>query len=958
MKNIAKRLAALALVLALAAGMLEQTALASAALGAGLVDRTAELAEGVFWTAQSLWSESRSDLRTENYITYIPGNGVMPIIYNGSYVASWSTVTAAAAALEEQGYRVIAGINGGFFNGDSTIVGILMTEGVVRSLDLYNGTLLGFTWDGQVFIDEGRQMTKTVSWGTEDDAKQYRLTGFNALRNNDDLGGLYLYNQDFSSRVNYDTGRGCVAVVLTPVSDGDTGDDAGPSEPGGDVGDDVEPSEPGSGDVEGDAEPSEPGGGSAWDGWPPRPWGRNLEDDAGTLDSDDRDIGEDGEEPGEDGGDTGDDAQPSEPNKNVTMNGTLTLSVEEIIDTRAGDAFNGTLTDGRYMLYANYYNGNDGLLNDLRSLKAGQKVSVTVGGVSEQWADAAYGITGLYTLLRDGEIASGLPAAANPYTAVGVRADGSAVFYTIDGRQNGYSIGATYAQVAQRLQELGCVDAVALDGGGSTSFGATLPGRQKFGLLNRPSQTGRLLNNFIFFVEADGYAGMDPGVYLSSDTQVVFTGASLNVSAVTYGRWGEEVPSAASGVFEVMPDGFAAAPMWSATGGTIKGDGLSAVYTAGDAAGRYTIKADSRAELPVQVVDTLNSLQVTWEGCSAEECSLNLMPRESVDLSAAGTWMNLPVAMSDSNVTWEADTAIGTIDASGVFTAAGWNEAVTGNITASCGGQTATVQVTVQAYPFADIKDHWSADYLIRLYKLGLVSGYGQPDGTAIFLPDIELSRGELLVFITRLLHLDTDEYQDVTLPFADMDAIPEWMIPSVKAMYALRILNGSGADGMLYANVGGGVSREEAMTMLGRVLAEQVSQDLSGFADSDMVSEWARPYVETLVGLNVVQGSSGVLSPQSIITRGEAAKLLAEVYGLEKAELTPRPSGPEDDEPGTQEPGEPGETPDGPNQSGEATGDPVSTGEPVETPDGPNRPGEETGNPVSLDEPSADPLD
>ena len=776
MKKYARRVTALALALALAAGAAGQTAFASWALGTELVGRTTELAEGVSLTALKLWSASKSDLRTENYITYTPGGGVAPVVYSGTYVASRNTVAAAAAALEDQGYRVVAGVNGGFFNSDGTIVGMLMTGGVVRSLDVYNFALLGFTWDGQVFIDESR-ITKTVSWETEGVSDRYNLAGFNAYRNSDDLGGLYLYNQDFSSRVNHDTGRGCVAVVLSPVSDG-----------------------------------------------------------------------------------------------GVTMNGTLTLSVETIMDTKAGDAFNGTLTNGRYMLYANYYNGNDAVLDALRSLTPEQQVTVTVSGVSSRWADAAYGITGLYTLLREGEIVSGLPSAANPYTAVGVKEDGTAVFYTIDGRQSGYSVGATYAQVAQRLQELGCVAAVALDGGGSTVLGATLPGRQKFELLNQPSQSGRVVNNSIFLVAGDGDAGMDPGFYLSSDTQVVLAGASLNVSAAGYDQWGK----AAS---EMTPD-------WSATGGTVEGNGLTAVYTAGDTAGTYAVSAGSGAELPVRVVDALSRLTVAREGSAASVGSLTLQARDTVDLSASGQWWNLDVAMGDADVTWAVSGDIGTIDAQGRFTAG--RSAASGKITASAGGRTVTVGVTVQVnYPFTDIADHWSADYVMQLYELGLTNGYSQPDGTAVFQPDARLTRGEMFVLIARLLRVDTGKYQDSALPFADAGSIDGWLLPYVKAMYALGVLNGSSSGGRLYANVNSSVSREEAMTILGRILADQVSQDLSGFADSGSVSDWARPYVETLVALNVVQGSGGKLDPKSDVTRGEAAKLLAEISGLEKAELT-----------------------------------------------------------------------
>lgn len=96
-------------------------------------------------------------------------------------------------------------------------------------------------------------------------------------------------------------------------------------------------------------------------------------------------------------------------------------------------------------------------------------------------------------------------------------------------------------------------------------------------------------------------------------------------------------------------------------------------------------------------------------------------------------------------------------------------------------------------------------------------------------------------------------------------------------------------------------------MTLLGRVLADQAEADLSSFGDGDKVSGWARPYVETLVSQGIVEGSDGLLRPRNNITRGEAAKLLVSVAGLDKAELTPR-AGLE-----PQPPEQPAVDPDGP---------------------------------------------
>ena len=102
MKNFRKRCAALALAAALAFS-LAQPALASYALGTELSAQATPLGTGTTLTAQSLWSASKSDLRTEHYVTYTPNATVKPVIFSGTYVASTNTVASAAAQLEGEG---------------------------------------------------------------------------------------------------------------------------------------------------------------------------------------------------------------------------------------------------------------------------------------------------------------------------------------------------------------------------------------------------------------------------------------------------------------------------------------------------------------------------------------------------------------------------------------------------------------------------------------------------------------------------------------------------------------------------------------------------------------------------------------------------------------------------------------------------------------------------------------
>ena len=69
----------------------------------------------------------------------------------------------------------------------------------------------------------------------------------------------------------------------------------------------------------------------------------------------------------------------------------------------------------------------------------------------------------------------------NPRTAAGVLPDGRVVFVQVDGRQPGRSVGLSITETARLLDALGAVEAVNLDGGGSSAVAT------RDGLVNTPS---------------------------------------------------------------------------------------------------------------------------------------------------------------------------------------------------------------------------------------------------------------------------------------------------------------------------------------------------------------------------------------------------------------------------------------------------------------------------------------
>ena len=75
-------------------------------------------------------------------------------------------------------------------------------------------------------------------------------------------------------------------------------------------------------------------------------------------------------------------------------------------------------------------------------------------------------------------------ATHHPRTGIAVRADGTVILVTVDGRWPGFAGGMSLPCFAHLLKSIGAVDALNLDGGGSTTAWVNRPDG---GVVNRPS---------------------------------------------------------------------------------------------------------------------------------------------------------------------------------------------------------------------------------------------------------------------------------------------------------------------------------------------------------------------------------------------------------------------------------------------------------------------------------------
>ncbi|MCG9895450.1 MAG: phosphodiester glycosidase family protein [Fimbriimonadaceae bacterium] len=129
----------------------------------------------------------------------------------------------------------------------------------------------------------------------------------------------------------------------------------------------------------------------------------------------------------------------------------------------------------------------------LAGLKAGDSVRITGGITGFDLGGHEQAVGGGPLILEKGEakieVASeGFDApfstTRHPRTAVGVTPSGDLWLVVVDGRQAGVSRGVSLAELVDVMKELGCTDALNLDGGGSSEM--VLGGIS----LNRPSSAG------------------------------------------------------------------------------------------------------------------------------------------------------------------------------------------------------------------------------------------------------------------------------------------------------------------------------------------------------------------------------------------------------------------------------------------------------------------------------------
>ncbi len=312
------------------------------------------------------------------------------------------------------------------------------------------------------------------------------------------------------------------------------------------------------------------------------------------------------------------DMSNGEPSGILVMNGVVYHPI-------AASGFFGILDDGTAMI---------GSMEDYLALQAQRP-----GRVQE--AIATFG-----DLIRDGKIIAQNGGDRASRTAVGITATGKVVFMVLDGRQGDLSCGGDMMEIAQIMLDAGCVIAVNLDGGGSSTYVAREEGATELSVVSKPSDgISRSVSTSLLMVStAPSSTAFDHAVVNS--TYTYFTVGSSD-------RFNATAVSATGNVVD-MPEGV----KWELSDpamGTITEDGV------------FTASANGTVEVQMvldgNVIGSKKVHVVTPDNVYFEKKAINAIYGHEVILPVKAVYEGKAVAINEADVVLSLGTeSAGTIN--------------------------------------------------------------------------------------------------------------------------------------------------------------------------------------------------------------------------------------------------------------------------------------------------------
>lgn len=525
-------------------------------------------------------------------------------------------------------------------------------------------------------------------------------------------------------------------------------------------------------------------------------------------------------------------------------------------------------------------------------LHVGDSVEIEVTA-SDIWENALWVVGGGDVIVEEGKY---IPETADEYadkvryarTAVGITKSGEGIFFSVNGKKEGYSSGMTYSELADKMIELGAETVLNLDGGGSTTVGVKLPGNTDMKVMNYPTDGyPRGVSNAILFINTKEPDGIASNATLLPGTLFAMRGAEIELEEVFY-------DSSMTAVGDV--DGVYAEYVSLSDNAAVE-EGRITVTEGEESeielAAKYLLPNGSEISTfkTLYVPESLDSLEI-----SLKRDVLTFGQRTEVDINAE--YYGFDVASSPSAFSWRftennsdvttdgvlAENDVARLYSDGTLEVITEDKLVTATLVASYGEVSAETTLAVglpsvvidgfEALPESAEAGYKSEKAL--LLPKGSVS-YDEPMQIERFPSSFTVMYKGSFNDEADLL-ITTSEGDEMSIPYTvknDYAGVTGWS--------ELEAVVPESLDGKLFV-ISPFTSKNEKATVIDNFTATYGVEERY-FDDID--ENWAKSYIESLYGMGLTEGYTTddgrrLFDPLREITRAEFAKFVTLFKGLQ----------------------------------------------------------------------------
>lgn len=562
----------------------------------------------------------------------------------------------------------------------------------------------------------------------------------------------------------------------------------------------------------------------------------------------------------------------------------------------------------------------------------GTAASAVVSDLAGGWADVTNAVGGgnllinggvlRYTSTYDQSIANTLTSRS----AVGIKADGTVIFYTVEKDKNGArSGGVALEAVAQALLNMGCQYAVNFDGGGSSTIAASENGGAC--TVKNACQDGseRRVSNALLLVcdetaptvtedfestpqMTEHYFGMSLIDVQQSDKQVYTGGYALKADFKFAGdssivgfnfKNAYNIDRYSHMTVSVFGDG-SNADLYAVFGSS-NGEYKNKICTL-DFTGWKKIEINAIGAVELRgfhigvAAGTVKSGSIYIDrlvGYRGYSLIDSLAPDFKVHQDKSMIYFTANDGVFESGTDFSSVTC--TVDGARLTQANGGFDisGIPGNeikraeleITDIFGNRAKrTLLFRPLGYsaplPYADVNDtRWDSDYIRYCTEKSIIDGFTE-NGVCTFRGKESITRAQFCTMLVRKMGLDINRYAGVTLPYEDTSDIPGWAMLYVKAAYAEGIMLGSETFTGVSFFARQNITRQEAACAVGRIVSPDSRLAMRvGYNDTADISGWAGAAVTELTAKGIFDGDNdGKFYPKRNLSRSETAAIITRI--------------------------------------------------------------------------------